>query len=82
MSDPTTRQDAEHRLANLVSRWVAARDDKAADMKTHNDGIKGLEEAIETLSAQIEGGGFQDSLPFGGNVEAAWVAMRKAAQRD
>jgi len=64
MRDPETRQDAEHRLANLVSRWVSARDEKAIAMKEHNDGIKAIEEAIEGLSAQIQGGGFQGSLPF------------------
>jgi hypothetical protein len=60
------RQDAEHRLANLVAQWISAREQKAADVAEHNEAIKGLEEAIAELSAEIKGGQFQPTLPLGG----------------
>jgi len=64
----TMESEVAHRLANLVSRWVSAREEKAIAMKEHNDAIKALEESIEKLSAQIEGGGFQGALPFAGEA--------------
>ncbi len=65
------REDAEHRLANLIAQWVRAREDKAEAMAEHNQGIKALEESIEGLSAQIQGGQFQPSLPLGPAIQLA-----------
>lgn len=59
-----TRQDAEHRLANLVSRWVNLREEKSTTVREYNEDLKKLEEAIEKLSGEIQGGSYQASLPF------------------
>jgi hypothetical protein len=71
MKANASRQDAEHRLANLVASWVRAREEKAVAVREHNDGIKSLEESIEKLSAEIQGNAFQPSLPFDEPQKAA-----------
>ena len=64
MSKNPTRQDDEHRLARLVADWIAAHEEKAVAMREHNEVIKKLEEAMGQLSAAIQGGQYQASLPF------------------
>jgi hypothetical protein len=64
MATNPARQDAEHRLSNFIAYWVRAREDKAEAMAEHNKVIKDLEETIEALSAEIQGGTFQPTLPF------------------
>ncbi|MCJ7442085.1 MAG: hypothetical protein MUO25_10980, partial [Thermoanaerobaculaceae bacterium] len=64
MTTNPTRQDAEHRLASLVAAWVKTCEEKAGVVSEYNKDIKGLEEAIEKLSAEIQGGTFQPTLPF------------------
>jgi len=64
MTSSPTRQDAEHRLASLVASWVKTCDEKAGVMAEYNKDIKALEEAIEKLSAEIQGNAFQPTLPF------------------
>ena len=64
MATNPARQDAEHRLASLVAAWVKTCEEKAGVVSEYNKDIKGLEEAIEKLSAEIQGGTFQPTLPF------------------
>lgn len=64
MTTNQSRHDAEHRLSNFIAYWVRAREDKAEAMADHNKVIKDLEEAIGKLSAEIQGGTFQPTLPF------------------
>ena len=64
MATNPARQDAEHRLASLVASWVKTCEEKAGVVSEYNKDIKGLEEAIEKLSAEIQGGTFQPTLPF------------------
>lgn len=79
MADVTSRQDAEHRLANLVAQWVAVREEKATTVAEYNADIKKLEEAIEKLSAEIQGGGFQAGLPFDPDAPATGAQMERLA---
>jgi hypothetical protein len=48
-----------------VASWVKTREEKTGVVAEYNKDIKGLEEAIEALSAEIEGNAFQPSLPLG-----------------
>ena len=64
MTNNPTRQNDEHRLARLVADWLAAHEEKAVAMREHNDVIKKLEEAMGQLSAAIQGGQYQMSLPL------------------
>lgn len=61
----STRQDAENRLGSLVAAWIKTREEKTGVVAEYNKDIKALEESIEALSAEIQGGAFQPSLPFG-----------------
>ena len=64
------RHILEHRLAELVEAWSAAREAKRLAMQEHNEGIKELEEQIDGLlgeirtEARVEAAGVQ-RLPFG-----------------
>ncbi len=76
MPENTVRQTLEHRLAELVEEWSAARMAKRLVMQEHNEGIKDLEEKIDGLldelrtEARVEAAGLQ-RLPFGPPREVA-----------